>query len=416
MSRSLPLHEAEIGKINAHWLIRLRWAQVAAQAVAVGVAQASLSVTLDPWLLAAVFALSMASNLALSWWVSRADEVPPQVLGVVLALDVLLLTATLHLSGGPSNPFSFLYLVQIVLAVVMAGPRYAWLVTLLAAVGSALLFVPEPSDPHFEHMKPHLYGMWVAFGLTAAFIVYFVSRIRHALSARELELAEARERAEKAGRLASLATLAAGAAHELSTPLSTIALVATELERTLSADKPESEEAADAGLIRQEVARCRDILAHLAVDAGTSVGEHLEALSVASLCDQALDPFRDRVDLRLPDGEQPRLRVPPRTAVQCLRGLLKNGLQAGPPSGRVALTVTVREGTCVLAVRDDGAGMGPEALARAGEPFFTTKPPGQGMGLGLFLARAVFEQSGGHLRLASAPGQGTTATVELPLA
>lgn len=409
-----PHNDAEVARINARWLVRLRWAQVAAQVVAVAVAEQSLGVSQNPWPLAAVFALSVLSNAALSLWLRRGPTVRQAVLGAALAADVLFLTAILHLSGGPSNPFSFLYLVQIALAVVMVGPHQAWLVTALAAGGSALLFVPEPSDPHFEHMKSHLYGMWVAFGITAAFIVYFVSRIRHALSEREAELAEARSRAEKAGRLASLATLAAGAAHELSTPLSTIALVATELERVLTRTHPHSEEATDAALIRQEVARCRDILAHLAVDAGTSVGELPELMRVDQLCATAMEPFHDHVVLTLPAG-LPELRLPPRTAAQCLRGLIKNAVQASQPRQTVHVTVTVDPTRCYIAIQDHGHGMTPLQLSRAGEPFFTTKPPGQGMGLGLFLARTVFEQAGGHLRLDSSPATGTRATVELPL-
>jgi two-component system sensor histidine kinase RegB len=230
-----------------------------------------------------------------------------------------------------------------------------------------------------------------------------------------LRKAEAqRARSEK---LEALGTLAAGAAHELATPLSTIAVVAKELE----ADAVRLDDASlseDVRLIRSEVTRCRNILDHLSADAGHSAGEALAKVGVDALLQAVLEnlPAPERIRLTVePSARAAELTVPRYAAAQALRGLLENALEAGG-AAPVELRVARREDTLALTVRDRGAGMPPEVLARAGDPFFTTKQPGRGMGLGLFLARSVVERLGGMLELESSPGRGTTVSVTLPIA
>jgi two-component system sensor histidine kinase RegB len=251
--------------------------------------------------------------------------------------------------------------------------------------------------------------MWVAFGVAATFIVYFLMRVTRALAERDARLAEVERLAAQKERLASLATLAAGAAHELATPLSTIATVARELERATTPDA-----AADVALIREEVARCRAILDRMAAHAGESAGEEIVAAPVAGLVDEAVAPLAASPPIRVeidPPCAARDVALPRRAVAQALRVLLKNAQQAG---GEIVLRARLDGGRLAFEVRDTGAGMAPEVLARAGEPFFTTKPPGQGMGLGLFLTRAVAEQLGGELVLESRPGGGTIATLTLP--
>jgi two-component system sensor histidine kinase RegB len=259
--------------------------------------------------------------------------------------------------------------------------------------------------------------MWVAFGIAAAFIVYFVTRVTRDLAGREAELSRARAAAQRSERLASLATLAAGAAHELATPLSTIAVVAKELERLLDNSNVAASAAADARLIRSEVQRCREILAQMAEQAGENTGEGFARVAPETLLEAIVSA--------MPEGERTRvvtkvdasiggLHAPAATLARALRGLVKNALQASPPEATVALELRAGSGCCELHIIDQGEGMSSAVLARAGEPFFTTKPPGKGLGLGLFLARAVVEHLGGTLHVESKSGEGTEVVARLP--
>ena len=185
-----------------------------------------------------------------------------------------------------------------------------------------------------QHMHMHMQGMWIAFGIAAVFIVYFVTRVTRDLARREAELARARAAALRSEKLASLATLAAGAAHELATPLSTIAVVARELERSLERAGALNEAVADARLIRNEVSRCRGILEQLAADAGASAGEGLAELSLHGLLDKASEGLaqRERIRCAIASGaEHAQLLVPARAVAQAVRGVLENALQASPP-------------------------------------------------------------------------------------
>jgi two-component system sensor histidine kinase RegB len=260
--------------------------------------------------------------------------------------------------------------------------------------------------------------MWVASSVAAGFIVYFLLRIRRALALREAELEAARSLAARRDKLASLATLAAGAAHELATPLATIAVAAKELERQLGGGRGDAAAVDDVQLIRAQVARCRGVLDQLAREAGDSTGESLvetTAAAVLRAAHEGLSPASlIQLELAPPVADLP-LRLPLRSLAQALRALLKNALESSPPGAPVTVHGRLLGGTLHLDVVDHGAGMSTETLRRLGEPFFTTKPPGSGMGLGVFLCRAVFESLGGALTFSSALGQGTRATVTLPL-
>jgi two-component system sensor histidine kinase RegB len=289
--------------------------------------------------------------------------------------------------------------------------------TLLAALAYGVLFLPGvfDADAHMHLMHGpgfmlHVRGMWVAFAVTAAFIVVFVSSLRRALAVRDARLAEVARLEERARRLAGLATLAGGAAHELSTPLSTIALIADELQGVLARSGGDGAVVDDVRLIQAEVRRCKEVLARLAADGGTPGGEQVVTVPIGELVDEMVQGLeRVRVERRHNDA----VRIQRRALASALRGLVKNALQAGP--GEVVVVVERDDaGASRIGIIDRGAGIDADLLPRVGEPFFTTREPGQGMGLGVFLAATVVDQSGGLLRLDSRAGAGTTVTNTLP--
>jgi len=407
--------------VDVSWLVRLRWAAAALFLLLALAAHSVFQVAVPPVAVGAVWTLQVASNLALSVWLRQHRSVRAVTVAGLMALDTVLLTILLGVSGGPFNPFSVLYLVDVALGAVVLTPVLSWalLALVLACFGS--LFLPLPWSPggaglgHAELMRLHLRGMWVAFALAGGTLVVFVLRVRGALAAREADLARERERAGRRDRLASLATLAAGTAHALGSPLSTIAVAAHELERRL---KSLPEAAADARLIRDQVTRCREALAQMSTEAGQQPGEMLQPRPVVLLLDEALDGLPDagRVRVEVQDGvRDATAALPVRAVGQSVQALVRNALQASPAGVPVHLRLGLEGDRLRVEVEDRGVGMPPEVLARAGEPFFSTRGSSEGLGLGLFVARSLAEQLGGDLSLVSVPAQGTRARLTVPL-
>lgn len=423
----------------------LRWAAIAGQIATIAGVRVFLNLDLPLGALGAIIAIEAATNAFISLWLRRRKSVPQALPIGALVVDVLALTGLLYWTGGPHNPFNFLYLVYIALAAVVLRPAASWALVLLSCLAFGGLFVDSvplgalgghgdhaAGHEHHAHehgdgvsmdamastdpMALHLRGMWVAFAVGAGFIVSFVTRVKRALAEQEEALASARESALRSERLASLATLAAGAAHELATPLGTIAIVAKELELELEHEGGPASAVEDARLIRSQVSRCRKVLDQLAIDAGESPGESQRTIRLEELVSEAMDGLpgaRVRVDLA-PELRGRSLVGFPTALTQTLRGLIRNGLDASGPDGEVRVTGEGRPEGLQISIIDEGEGMDPATLARATEPFFTTKEHGKGMGLGLFLARTAIERLGGTLTLRSRPGEGTTVDLFIP--
>ena len=361
------------------WLVRLRWLAIAGQILAVTVAYWGMGLPIELAPMAAVIAFTLLSNIALVQ-VMRIGLVHSALVPAVLVLDVCLLTALLYFSGGTDNPFVILYIVHIVMSVAVLGPAWTWLIVAIACGSFALLLrfhKPLMSDGRALPARLGDLGRWIAFALVAMLIGYFVRRVTRALRQREQELGATRERASRSEQLASLTTLAAGAAHELGTPLGTIAVIAKELE--LAAARVEAEGGAgepmaeDARLIRQEVDRCRRILDRMRVDIVEDLHQRTTTIPVEAL----LAKLRED----LPSDEAARLRVsyaasvrevtgPVRAVQQALVVLVRNAFDAMPgEADEVKLSIERVDGRTVFTVEDRGHGMADEVLRRAGQPF-----------------------------------------------
>ncbi len=410
--------------ITVQWLVRFRWAVAIGATLALTVAWVALDLRFPQPLVVGALGVQVASNIWLARRMQGDTGARARTVGVVL-LDVGLLTALMLTTGGPSNPFTISYLVYITLAAIILPARWTWAVTAACVVGYGALFVPPlraPFDPHATHaaMQPglgHQVGMGVAFLVAAVLTTTFVTRIRVALEARERALGEARRVAARQERLASLTTLAAGAAHELATPLATIATAAVELELALSSGSFPDEIADDARLVRRQVERCREILDQMSGRADRSVAQQAQRLQVAEIVERALagiDSAEHRKVRLEVQSDLPPVRLPLEAAARVVRSLIKNALYASTNGQSVCVTVARQDAGVRFEVRDDGIGMPPDVLARAREPFYTTRPAGAGFGLGLFLVRTFADQWGGRFHLSSTEGTGTTATLDLP--
>lgn len=430
--------EAQRQAINAVWLAKLRWVAVAGQLVTIAIVAGPLGVALPLAPLLTLAGVTAGTN-AIFWAWTRgmthraAADVPTvfwhALLGGLMVLDLVVLTLILKLTGGPTNPFAIFYFVNLALGGILLPARWAWLLVVMATAAFATICVVHSplaplKDPQrlmslneLEALPVASGGSLIAFAACGSVIVSFTTWLTRELRRNQEARLLAEESRARSEKLEALGTLAAGAAHELATPLSTIAVVAKELEHELQEAEVSEVVISDMTLIRTELDRCRAILDRMSTKSGQATGEAPERLSAEALLGEVLAelPVSSQVQVQYRADAAATQIDAPRTALsQALRAVVQNALDACPREP-VRVLVSADQQLQIL-ISDAGPGMPQEVLARAGEPFFTTKDPGSGMGLGLFLARSVVERLGGGITIDSLPGSGTTVRVTLPAA
>jgi two-component system, sensor histidine kinase RegB len=413
-------------QIALPWVVRLRYGMAVGQIAAALFVRYLLGVDIPLAAIAIAPALVGASNLLLAARVRHPDVsrwiATSPLVAWAFVLDTFCLTFLLMLSGGAANPFSLLYLVHITLSAIILTKRWTWLLGALSTLCFGLLFRIYRPIPELEMRHPaygtnlHLIGMWIGFGVAAVLVAVFSGKISELLRQHEDSLLIMQAELAKRDRLASLATLAAGAAHELNTPLATIAVVARELELFATNTARNDAVAEDSRLIRTEVDRCREILWRMSVQGAQPAAHASESVDAGELLDDVSREIQQpgRVEISFA-GPPVALNVPRRAVAQALIALTRNALEASAPDSPVRILARHSGERFQFVVSDHGKGMSSNTLRRIGEPFFTTKEPGKGMGLGTFLVRTLAEQLGGRLLFESTPQNGTLATFELPV-
>ncbi len=423
---------------TAIWFLQLRWVAVAGQLLTMAVVTLILRTELPVLSLCSLIAVTAVTNIAYAWWLSLlhrrglqpSDRLPTTlVISVLMVIDIIDLTGLLYLSAGIANPFALFYFVNIAVAGAIITPAWAWGIWGLTVAGVTLLLMHAQPIPVLskasafaeqlgEWTLPKL-GFLVSFATCSGVITYFITILTGELRQREHALREAEEARLRNRQLEAMATLAAGAGHELASPLSTIAVVAKELSRTLEKQGAAASLMSDVALIRSELDRCRQILDRMTSTAGDAAGERLRRISIEDFVHETLLGVREpeRVVVKIEDSARGVFNLLPlQAAAQAVRNLVQNALDASPAEASIELRADAPANHWRLLVVDKGSGMTPEVMQRIGEPFFTTKEPGRGMGLGLYLTQNVFRRLNADLRFTSNAGQGTTATVTLPLA
>lgn len=401
-------------------LVALRWWLLAGAAGAVLATPPMLAIPLPVFPMLVVAALMAGFNVLALRRVRGGDPVSQPELFGQLCVDLAALAAMLFLSGGAANPVISLLLVPVAVAALsLSGGFVAATAALAVAFYSLLMwnFVPLAIADAGRATRLHLAGMWLTFVVSAIMIAWFVVRMTTAVRERDAQLAEAREQALRDERVVALGALAAGAAHELGTPLATMAVIAEELERGTHEGNLDAEAHADLGILRQQIDVCKGIITGLSERAGAGRGE--EARSLAA--DLWLLALRDRWHTLRPHarsrlevaGPQPAPAVIVETTLeQGLLNLFNNAANAG--WGEVSISGEWNDGQLVIEVRDDGPGFPADVLERAGrEPL---PAHGGGIGIGLFLAHVAIGRVGGRLILGNPPEGGGLARVELSLA
>ena len=412
--------------VSLRKLVFIRWVAVCGQALAVAFAVVVLGFGLPIWSVMAVIATSAALNIATSLTRRSAARLGDREAALYLGYDMIQLGLLLYMTGGLQNPFAILMLAPVTVAATVLSLRSVIglsALTVLAISLLALFHLPLPwYEPAPEPGLLYMMGLWTALVSSALFVAFYVwsvaeeaRRMRDAFAATQLALA--REQ-----RVSAVGGLAAAAAHQLGSPLATIAVIAKELVRDLPGGSPHAE---DAILLLSQSERCRTILADL-VQHREGEGEPPPRLPFSVLVEAAGEPYRSaavqrgvalvqtNAAARDADGEQvPEPMVVPNPEIMHgLGNLIQNATQFAVREA--AITVSWSEDSAAVDIVDDGPGFPPPVLARIGEPYIS----GRGtetqshMGLGIFIAQTLLERTGARLGFANLPESGAQIVVE----
>ena len=409
------------GRQNLRLLVQLRWIAVLGQVLAIVVAVDGFSLALPLFDMALVVGLLILYNCFSQWRLKWHLSVSQIELFLALLVDVMALTAQLYLSGGATNPFIFLYLLQVALAAVLLRRRTTWMMAGVTSAAFAGLVLTRhhgytlPLDLGGGLDSPFVLGMLVCFALNAVLLAAFITRITQNVRARDARLAALRQRASEEEHIVHMGLLASGAAHELGTPLATLDVILGDWAHApaVAADPELRQDVRD---MQAQVQRCKTILGGILMSAGEVRGEALTRTTVTAFLDglvaqwrQAHPAARLMYERRIDADEAV---IADQGLQQMVFNVLNNALEASPALQR--LTAVLEDGQLTLEVRDQGPGFVPEILRSLGKPYRSTK--GQpGRGLGLFLSHQVARSLSGTLSASNLPEGGACVTIRFPL-
>ena len=408
------------GLENMRQLIQLRWIAVAGQIITIAVVNFGFGIHLPLRQMSVVLIALVAFNIgSMLRWRSHHDVTNGELF-LALLVDVFTLTAQLYLSGGATNPFSFLYLLQVILGAVLLRAWSVWtIVAITGACFTGLTFfyrpLPLPINYYGMLFGPYIEGILICFALNASLLVIFITRISRNLRAREARLADLRERAAEEEHIVRMGLLASGAAHELGTPLSTVSVILGDWRRmpAIAADPQLLEEIDE---MQAQVQRCKSIVSGILLSAGEARGDSPVATTIRTFLDDLVREWRDtravgRFSYENRFGED--LSIVSDSAIkQMIYNVLDNAFEASP--GWVGLAVE-RDGEALkLTITDSGPGFAPEMLSQLGKPYQSSKGR-PGAGLGLFLVSNVARTLHGRVSAHNRPEGGAIVTLELPL-
>jgi two-component system sensor histidine kinase RegB len=400
------LHLPQRRQVRLDTLLRLRWFAIIGQTIAVVVVYYGLDFELPIWPCLAVIVLAVWLNVMLRVRFSASQRIEPDRAAWLLAFDTAELAALLFLTGGLQNPFAFLFLAPVLLSATALPPRLTLILGGFAMLcATILLFVhyPLPWENEDPLDLPWIYmlGVWLSILLSILFIGLYAWQITEegrqlaeALAATELVL-------EREQHLSQLDGLAAAAAHELGTPLSTISVIAKELERAIPPDSPHAE---DVRLLREQSQRCRGILAKLTELSAS--GEPFDRMPLTALIEEVVAPHRNfgvAIEVAVPQQVAPPVGARNPAILYGLGNLLENAVDFAQK--RVEVAADWNGEDVAVTISDDGPGFAPEIMDRIGEPYVRSSKRRRmnagsettGLGLGFFIAKTLLERSGATL-------------------
>ena len=415
----LPTDDATNRK-NMALLIQLRWTAVIGQIGTIAFVDLWLGIALPLAPMAGLIAALVVLNIASLIWVRHRAEIDNRELLVALMLDVAVLTGQLYLSGGASNPFTSLYLLQVTLGAILLDARSTWSLVALSCVSFAFLTVSyrplaPPQQGYSDPFSLHVAGMFVGFMLNAVLLVVFMARINRNLRERDAHLAALRQHAAEQDHIVRMGLLASGAAHELGTPLASLSVILSDWRR-MPALASDSEVADDLAEMEASLQRCKSIVTGILVSAGQARGEGSSPTTLISFLTALVDEWRTarsvgNLQFHNSFGADIAI-VSDVTLKQAIFNVLDNALDVSRDWVEFAVA---REGDrLALSISDRGPGFAPKMLTQLGKPYQSSKGR-PGGGLGLFLVVNVIRKLGGVVTAQNHRKRGATVKLTLPL-
>ena len=426
---TLPQPSSTRRLVRLRTLSNLRWMAVGGQSVALLVVHFGLGYPLPILACASAIVISAALNIVLALRYPASHRLRDQEATLYLAYDVLQLAALLYLTGGIENPFALMFIAPVVIAaatlslgniLILAGVTFASVTVI------ALFHEPLPWEPGEAFRVPQLYtgGIWASIVIGIAFTSIYAWRIASEATRMSAGLAATQLALARQHRLVAIGALATAAAHELGTPLGTIAVVSRELERALPPGSPEAD---DVRLLRAQAERCRAILAKLARPEEAML-EEASRLPLAPFLDDIASIYRgEDVEIAIViapanrGAQQPQIWRTPEL-LHGLGNLIENA--ADFAGSTVKIDTSWDTARLTIIVEDDGPGFAPEIIERIGEPYVTSRPghsgpvnlsgAHEGMGLGFFIAKTLLEQTGGSVKAGNTRDGGARITIQWP--
>jgi two-component system sensor histidine kinase RegB len=396
-----------MSKLLNHKNLKLLWwmrnVALIGQAAAILIVSSVLRIPLPEmplWIILTTIALL---NVFTWWRIEAAKTITDHEFLMQLLVDIVALAGLLYFTGGATNPFASLFILQVIIAAIALPPLYTWMIAAITVALYTSLMFWNVEMPYFLHhhigdfFSLHVQGMWLSFIFLAGIVAWFVVQMNTTIRRQNALLAEAE-------KMAAVGTLAANAAHELGTPLATMAVLAEDCEQET------------AHKFSEQIQRCKQILSRITAAGGVARAEGGAPMGLSDFLNQTIEDWKQLhpaipLAVQISGTGQPRI-VAEHGFEQAITNLLDNAADASPQSVRLEADWTAS--TLNIRIQDNGAGLPETIQPLLGEVVgLTTKP--DGMGLGLFLTRSVITRLEGKLTLTSIAGKGTTAHITLPL-
>jgi two-component system sensor histidine kinase RegB len=446
LSHTTPKSEFS-ARQNLRWLFILRNLMILSEVILIVISVYGLNIRLPDQQLWLVILSVGIVNIYTSIRLETEDPVTELEIFSQLVIDVFAITALLYLTGGASNPITWVFLLPLIITAIMLHQSYAWYMVILTTSMYTILMaynVPLPSiEPHMpdsqmlysdpknyellqhihamndsHYFNLHIFGMWFGFVFSAGLVAFFVVELAKTLKAQERNLAEARENALRDERVVALGTLAASAAHDMGTPLGTIAIVTHELKQEYPihrfVDLHEK-----LLIMQQQIERCKTALSVMSASAGEMRAESGSAMLLTDYIDEVISQWRTHKSVaKLSFFINPEVSIQAKiiaelTLTHSIINILNNAVEASPPDKGIEFHASWDMDYAIIAIKDFGPGLPMELVDFAGkQPVISKK---QGLGVGLFLAYSTINRLGGKINFYNKELGGACVEITLPL-